>query len=156
MKRKITLSIALALSIVLVSLMSSDSKVGAQNQLRYTADTGFVTLIPGQILRVSVSLGKYIDRDGRFTFRRIEYAQGVCSGGVCKHTVASQSASAPITLMLDEAASFDIPAGGSGVRGIVVSNTPNMRVNAVIIDSATGAVVSLVNNESFKEVIFDF
>jgi len=44
--------------------------------------------------------------------------------------------------MPGEAASIDIGSTPSsvGVRGIVVSNSRNMQVNALVIDAATGAV----------------
>ena len=93
MKRRIILSIALALSIVLVSLMSSDSTVKAQNQIRIVADTSIVTLGPGQVLRIVAGFDPG-PLDGKFiSFRQIEYTQGICNGGVCKHTVASQTTS---------------------------------------------------------------
>ena len=141
MKRRITLSIALALSIVLVSLMSSDSTVKAQNQIRVVADTGIATLGPNQILRITLGL-----QGGNYTFalRRIEYTQGVCSGGVCKHTIASQTTSNPITLMPGEAASIDIPNTAFGVRGVVLSNRRNAQVTAMIINTSTGEVTSQI------------
>ena len=160
MKRRITLSIALVLSIVLVSLMSSDSTVKAQQPERFVWDTGIVTLRENQILRMT--LAKYISRDGGFrgVIRRLSYTQGTCNGdGVCNLAVASQDTSDPVTLMTGEAVSIDFrrcisPICG-GVRGIVLSNSRDVKVNAMIIDSATGEVVSLVKNESLKEVIFE-
>ncbi len=139
MKRKITLSIALALSVVLLSLMSSDSSVQAARQ--FTADTGIVSLGPNQILRLTVA-----EQDDPFFFdaAAIRYAGGICnSEGVCKHTVASQTSNR-IRLMPGEAASFDIPGTGNwGVRGIVTSNR-RMVVNAQIIDVETGNVDAII------------
>ena len=147
MKRRISLSIALALSVGLVLLTNSDSTVKAQNQMRAVADTGVVVLGPNQVLRLGIV--NYRETDFNVRFRQIKYTQGVCSDGVCKQTISSQTASAPITLMPGEAASFDIPAsfqGGVfvGVRGVVLSNSRNVRVNAMIIDTVTGQVDSVL------------
>ena len=146
MKRRITLSIALALSIVSVSLMKSDSTANAQQPERFVWDTGVITIGEGQILRMT--LAKYISRDGGFrgVFRQLSYTQGTCNGdGVCNLAVASQDTSDPVTLMTGEAASIDFrrcisPICG-GVRGIVLSNSRDVKLNAMIIDSATGEVV---------------
>lgn len=138
MKRKITLSIALVLSVVLLSLMSSDSSVQAAREFR--ADTGIVSLGANQILRLTVA-----EQDDPFLFDAagIRYAGGICnSEGVCKHTVASQTSNR-IRLMPGEAASFDIPGTGNWVRGIVTSNR-RMVVNAQIIDVETGNVDAII------------
>ncbi len=146
-RRRITLSIALALSIALVALTSFDSKAQTQNQIRVVADTGIITLGPNQMLRMAVM------KDGsnnmtleNYAFRRIEYAPGICSGGVCKQTIASQNISDTITLMTGEAASTDITPlpNSSAVRVVVLSNNPNPRINALIIDTVTGQVDSLL------------
>jgi len=146
MKRKITLTIALVLSIVLASLTSSDSTVKAQNQIRRVGDTGVVTLLgPNQVLRLTVALGDY---DGNYSldFRRTEYSQGTCSSnGVCRLAVASQTASNPIRLMSGEAASFDIPNTAFGVRGVVLSNSRNVKVTAIVFDTSTQRVVTFTN-----------
>ena len=142
MKRKIILSIALVLSVVLVSLMSSDSTAKAQQQNRFRADTGIVTLGgPNQILRVTV-VGALDLNDLFIRLNRQSFTQDVCNGGVCKLTVASQSTSAPILLMPGEAASFDIPNTAFGVRAVIESNRRDVRANAMIIDSVTGEVVA--------------
>lgn len=143
MKRKIMITIALALSIFLVSLMSSDSSVQAQRQPRFTADTGVITPGPNQRVRLSV-VGDW-NGDGRddIGLRAITYSQGNCSpDGVCIHTPSSQTSSR-IMPMPGEAATFDIPNTGSGVRGIVTSNRP-MVVNAQIIDVETGNVDAII------------
>jgi hypothetical protein len=141
MKRKITLSIALVLSLTLLMLTGSDSRVAAQNQIRVVADTGVITLGPNQILRVTV-VGA-LDLNDLYLFRvnKRSYAQNACSDGICKLAVASQTTTNPITLMPGEAASIDI-AGDElqhGVRGVVLSNSRDIRVNAYIINAVTGA-----------------
>ena len=142
MKRKIILSIALILSVILVSMISSDSTTLAQQPQRFTADTGVVTLGPNQVLRVTVATGDLNGDDtASVRLRWIEYTQGVCnSGGVCKHAVASQTTTNPITLMPGEAASLDLVATTFG-RGIVLSRR-DVRATAAIINTLTGETVS--------------
>src|SRR5215203_3661486 len=122
MKRKIILSIALALSIILVSLIKSDSIVAAEIQTKFVFDTGVITLGPNQDLRLSVLSGTPT-ANGSFNFRvrRFGYAQDSCTGGVCKLSVDSQTASDLITLLPGEAAFFDIPAELQVVRAVVVT-----------------------------------
>jgi hypothetical protein len=146
MKRRIALSIALVLSITLVSLIKSDSTANAQPPVRCKADTGVITLGANQKLRVVVT-GMGGNDAITVRFRRMEYTQDACGGGVCKLVVASQSMSAPITLMSDEAASFDILNTAFGVRGVVVSNRRNMRSTAAIIDTITGELTLLETME---------
>jgi hypothetical protein len=152
MKRRIILSIALALSIVLVSLMSSDSSVAAQNQIKIVADTGMVALGPGQTLRLTVAAPVgVVNLDHHILeFRRINYTENVCSGNVCKQSVASVTNSGAIALLPGEAASFHIGPEiyGNGVRGVVLSNSRDLRVNAMIIETATGKIVSLYDPAS--------
>ena len=150
MKRRITLSIALALSLVLVSLMSSDQTARAQPSQKFTSDTGLVALGPNQVLRITVAVGD-IDGDDavRVRFRWIEYSQGVCSGGVCKHAIESQNTSAPITLTPGEVLSFDHIGNFNFLRGVVLSNSRKLRVNAIVFDTSTQRVVDL------REVTFN-
>src|SRR5687768_13242660 len=144
MKRRISLSIALALSVILLSLMSSDSTVTAQNQMRAVADTGVVTLGPNQILRVAAAAGALNDDDMRVSFRRIKYAQGACNGdGVCKQSIVSQSMSAPITLAPNESAVVDA-ADYVIWRVVVFSNNRNARVTGAIINVSTGETTSQI------------
>ncbi len=146
MKRRITLSIALFLSIVLVSLTGSDQAINAQNQMRLVRDTGVVTRGADQELRITAAYNG--DDNIRIRFRKIEYGQNTCSGGVCKQTVVSETTSAPITLSAGEAASFTcIPASVYGVRVQVLSNSQELNANAWIIDSVTGLVQSSLDDE---------
>lgn len=143
MKCRITLSIALALSIVLVSLTASDSFVQAQvGELRGAYDTGIVALGPNQVLRIGVV--SYRETDFNVRFRRLEYMQTACNGGVCKLAVASQSTTDPITLMPNEALGFNTkgdPVAGY-VRGVVLSSSRDARVTATIVNTLTGETVS--------------
>jgi len=149
MHRKITLSLALALALLL-SLMSSESPVGARPPQRFVFDTGLVKVGVGQTLMVFVAAGD-VNGDGRvdatdFVFRRFAYVQGPCSGdGACRQTIESQSTSDRIMLMPDEAASIAVdPSDPSGntVRAVVVSSNRNARVTATIIDKVTGKTTS--------------
>ena len=147
MKRKIILSIALFLSIGLVSLTSSDSPVAAQNQLRIVADSGFIAATLDQdinSLRVTVNTGAGDDAIA-VRFRRIDYTQIACDGGICKHEISAQTTSDPIILQPGEAVSLNVQGnqiGTDGVRIVVLSSSRNVRVNGSIIDAVTGAVVT--------------
>jgi hypothetical protein len=144
MKRRLTLSIALG--VVLLSLTSFDSSSAqTQNQIRYVFDTGVITLGPNQFLRIS---GDGVDQDDvvRLRSREINYTPGVCGGGVCRQEIESQTTSGLIILQPGEAVSIDFrrctfPICG-GVRSVVLSDNKNVQVNVMIIDGATGAVVS--------------
>jgi len=145
MKRRIRLSIALALSVVLLSLTSFDSTVNAAPPLKFNADSGIIALGPNQVLRLTVA--NRLDTVS-VRFRRIEYAQDSCdAAGVCRHIISSQTVSNLITLAPGEGARFDI-AGHEGegiaVRGVVSSNNQNARVTATIIDTTTGKVEAIV------------
>jgi len=73
-------------------------------------------------------------------FRRLEYAQVSSNDGVRKTALALQTTSDSITLAPGEDASFDIPNIAFGVRGVVLSNRPDVRVTAQIINRKTGEV----------------
>ena len=144
MKRK-TLSIALAMSVVLVSLMSSGSNAMEQNQIRVVADTGIVALGPDQVLRVIMKDGSNNVTLENYVLRRIDYTQSVCGGGICKDTISSQTTSAPMTLAPNESLRVDLEWNPllTGTRLIVLSNRQDVAVNSMIIDSITGKVVSI-------------
>ncbi len=143
MKRRITLSIALALSIVLVSLTSSDSSVGAQQLRRFRADTGVVKLGPNQTLRVTAAWDLNNDGLAFVRFSGMEYAQGACNDGICKLSVSSIYNNNPTALMPGEAASYSFGATQT-VRAIVAGDRRNVRVTAAIIDTVTGGTVTQI------------
>jgi hypothetical protein len=142
MKRKIILSIALTTSIILVSLAVSDRTVSAEPPQRYAWDTGIIPRGPNQILRVTVTAA--LDLNDLYVFRanKQSYTQEACEGGICRLAVAAQTLSEPIAMTAGEAASIDItpPSNYPAVRAVIVSNRPNLRVNAAIIDALTGEV----------------
>lgn len=144
MKRKITLSIALLIALSAVALTDSDATVEAQNQLRYVADTGVVTLGPNQKLRVS--LGDVNGDGAAFRARRIGYQSAGCANGVCRLAADPQDPTGTVYLTAGEAATVDfIGTDLSGTRITITSNDRNLKVNAMIIDTATGYVSS--NND---------
>ena len=140
MKRKITLSIALVLSIVLVSLMSSDSTVNAEPPQRYRFDTGVITLGANQILRVTTVSGQGSGDPIPVEFRQLNYMQTDCGGGICKQAVSSQTTSGPLLLAPNEAATFTCIPGSVTVRAIVASGNRYLRVNAIVFDTSTQRV----------------
>lgn len=143
MKRRTALSIALALSVIVLALMSSDSKVIAQGGgadfTRFRADTGVVTLGPNQKLRITVANGL---RSATVRFRRLEYTPGSCSGGVCKHIISSQLVSDPLTLAPGEAATYNEGDTATNVRCVVTTNRQDVNVKGLIINASTGEVLS--------------
>ena len=143
MKRRITTSIAVTLSVVLLTTASFTSKATAAPPLKYHADSGIVALGPNQMLRVMVA-NRLDTASIRFT--RIEYTQDSCdAAGACKHIISSQTTSNLITLAPGEGASFDIAGHetqAAAVRGVVSINLINVQVTAVIIDTTTGKVDS--------------
>ena len=143
MKRRIALTMALALGSLLVSLTTSDSTARAQQQTRFRGDTGIVTLGPNQVLRVTATG----DVDGNdflaVRFRRVQYGQGPCDGGVCTLASVTDLIIDPMILKPGEAASLDLAqAGFKGVRILVQSNRRNVQATAMIIDTVTGETTS--------------
>jgi hypothetical protein len=146
MKQKITLSIAIALSIALLSLIRSDSTVNAEPPQRFAFDTGVVTLGANQILQVTAISGQGSGDPIPTEFRQRNYMPTACDGGgVCKYAVSSQTASDPLLLAPNEAAVFTCIPGSVTVRATVLSNTRNLRVNAIVFDTSTQRVVSVVH-----------
>jgi len=152
MKRKLTLSIALVLGIVLFSLMSSDWRVGAEPPQRFVFDTGLIKVGAGQMLTVFVAMGDF-NGDGSvdgadYVFRRFEYVQGPCTGDdVCRLAIGSQTVSAVTHLTPGQAASIAVDPSdpnGNTVRAVVVSNKRSARVTASIIDTVTGKTISQI------------
>jgi hypothetical protein len=142
MKRQITLSIMLALSVLLAPAGFPRTAQGQQPQ-RFRADPGVVTPGVNEMLRVTVAS----TRDDTITvrFRWMRYAAAGCGGAppVCRHVVASQGASPRETLSPDDALSFDLQGTGAEVRVMVESNSRNARVNVQLIDTTTGQTTSL-------------
>ena len=140
MKRSIPLALALAVSVILLSLARYDSATQAQQRDRlFQWDTGVVSLGPNQVLRLTGDWNG--DGDTTVGFREIKYGQGACNGTVCKLIPISTTTSGPHTLANGEAISLELIATTYG-RGIVTSNRRNMRVTASIINTTTGETTS--------------
>ena len=140
MKPRIILPIALTLAL-LISFVSFAPTAQAQRTLKPVADTGVITLGPNQILRITRA---GTQNEGAFgvQFGRASYMPLGCNGdGVCKYDVASQSLAAPVMVNPGQAASIEITNSNTAVRGIVLSNNPDARITALIINTSTGEVI---------------
>ena len=144
MKHKVIFSIALAASLLLVSMFKADSTtVRAEPPQRFTWSTGLLKLGPGQVLRIAAD---NTDRDDPIivVFRRQSYMQTGCSDGICKQVMSDQSSSAPVALGPNESAVVDAADYVVWRSVSVVSNSPNVQVTASIVDSATGQTTSVL------------
>lgn len=150
MKRRITLSLALALS-VLVSLVTLPTTAQAQQRIRFRADTGLVKLGRNQVLRLDVTFDRDVNNiadeaQALVRFSTIKYVQGSCnSDGVCKHVAAGTVTAGPYSLASGEAASIvtdNVDPDEFFGRVMVVSNRRKMRATATIINTATGETTS--------------
>ena len=153
MKRRIALSIALAVSVLSLALVRSDSTGRAQQRQRCTEDTGVITLGPNQALRLTLFGDSDGDRAISVRFRRIEYAQGACNGGVCKLGSVTDLILDPVTLRPGEAAFYtSSPLGGLlGVRLVALTNDRNVRATATIINTVTGEATSTSLLDTMEE-----
>ncbi len=134
MKNKVTLLIAVLFSVALLPVAAK-----AQSGMKPIADTGMLTLGPNQILRLTVATGDVNGDDNiRVRFRQMEYME---QGNI--YRVSSSSTSPPISLTSGEANLRDIPNTGSPVRGIVLSNSRNVKVVGVVFDTSTQRVVAI-------------
>src|SRR5688572_23336939 len=93
-------------SVMCLGLMLIFSSAAHSQTLRPLGDTGILPIGPNQILRIS---GDGVDQDDVVVrIRRINYSQTGCApGNICKHSILSQTLSAPITLAPGEAVSLD-------------------------------------------------
>ena len=144
MKRKMTLSLMLTFSMLLPLVGFASTAQGQQQKKKPVAATGVFTPAAGQVLRITVAGAGSDTITIRFAWKR--FVGGTCSAvmgaTVCRHTVASEGMSAPVTLGPNEAASLDVGGDGNGVEVMVFSNDTNVRVNAMIIDAASGNVIA--------------
>lgn len=140
MKRSIALAVALAMSGIVLSLVSSNSATQAQLRGRlFHWDTGVVSLGPNQVLRITGDWNG--DGDTTVGFREIKYGQGACNGAVCKLMTIGTTTSGPHTVAAGEAISLKLVATTYG-RGIVTSNRRDVQVTASIINTTTGETTS--------------
>lgn len=137
--KTVTFAVALALSVILLSLASSDSVTQAQQRRLFQWDTGVVSLGPNQVLRITGDWNG--DGDTTVGFREIKYGQGACSGAVCKLVILSTTTSGPHNVPAGEGISLNLVATTYG-RGIVTSDRRDARVTASIINTTTGETTS--------------
>ena len=143
MKAIVTLSIAFVFCVLLLSTTAT-----AQGGLKPIADCGMIPLAPNEELRLTVAVGDVNNDNIRIRFRLIEYTAGVCTGTVCKHLVISQAITPPVTLNANEAASTAFPTTVAGedvryVRGVVLSDSQNVRVRGIVFDTSTQRINSI-------------
>ena len=139
MKRSIALAVALAVSVILLSLATSNSATQARQRSLFQWDTGVVSLGPNQVLRITGDWNG--DGDTTVGFREIKYGQGACNGAVCKLMTIGTTTSGPHTVAAGEAISLELVATTYG-RGIVTSNRRDVQVTASIINTTTGETTS--------------
>ena len=139
MKRNNLLIVALAVSVMLLSLASFDSVSQAQQRKLFQWDTGVVPLGPNQVLRLSGDWNG--DGDTTVGFREIKYGQSTCNGSVCKLVIIGTTSSGPHNVASGEGISLELVATTYG-RGIVTSNRRDVTVTASIINTTTGETTS--------------
>ena len=138
--KTIALIVALAVSVILLSLVSSDSPAQAQERGRlFHWDTGVVSLGPNQVLRITGDWN--CDGDTTVGFREIKYGKGACNGTVCKLIAISSTTSGPHSVAAGEGISLELVATTYG-RGIVTSNRRDVQMTASIINTTTGETTS--------------
>src|SRR5437879_5783283 len=142
MKRQSTLSIALALSLFISIVNFPLTAQGQQPPKRFRGDTGVITLGMGQKLVVYIGGS----RDAvRVRFAWMRYMPAGCNTeGVCRHTIQSEGATAPVNVGAGEAASFEMQGTGNGVRVEVRVSLGDVIGDESIINTATGEVTSHV------------
>jgi hypothetical protein len=132
--------------IILLSVATLTPTISAQQRHRFRADTGVVTLGMGQVLRITLSSEAFESNNvikPRFVWMR--YGPMNCNTeGVCRQLVQSQGMTTPLNINQNEAASFDMQGTGGGVRVSVFVAAGDVNGDALIINSATGEVVSHV------------
>ena len=139
MKRSMLFSVALAVSVILLSVVSSDSVTQAQQRKLFQWDTGVVSLGPNQVLRITGDWNG--DGDTTVGFKEIKYEQGACNGNVCKLIIIGTTTSGPLNVVAGEGISLELVATTYG-RGIVTSNRRDVQVTASIINTTTGETTS--------------
>src|SRR5947207_1415231 len=155
MKRKMTLSLMLTFSVLLPVMTFVPTGQGQQQKRKPVAATGVFTPAAGQVLRITVAGAGSDTITIRFAWKR--FVGGTCSAvmgaTVCRHTVASEGMSAPVTLGPNEAASLDVGGDGNGVEVMVFNNDGNVSVQAMIIDVASGD--NMVAEETAQAVLVE-
>jgi len=143
MERKTRWSLLITISL-LASVVSLPLPAQAQQGQKFRGDTGIVTVGMGQVLRITVN-GQSGNDTFRVRFAWTKYLQSSCNAdGVCRHIVQSQGTTAPVNLGANEGASYDVQGFGGGVRVGVFISGGDVDTDALIINTATGEVVSQI------------
>lgn len=142
MNLKIVIALAVALTLGLFALSSSNPAAPQQGQ-KLRADSGVIDLGPNQIMRITVAAR--LDT-AKVRFRRLGYAEGTPIGGVSKQTVSSDTQSALITLAPGESASMDVPSPSDTLRTLVTSDRADVQVRIMIVDTETGKIESYIGS----------
>lgn len=157
MKRIITLLLALALSIISVLLMSSDSPVEAQQgqTMKGTFRTGVIALTANENLSLTVAAGD-TNGDGRIDgtdaiavrFRRTQYIKTNCADGVCRYVVESVTVSDPVIVMPNEAVRSELMGNqiGTDRTGTIeaLTSSKNAQATVHLYDALTGQTKSVL------------
>lgn len=144
MKLKILFLTIVGLSFMFLFPACFDSAVNAQQRTRFKADTGAVSLGAGQKMIVSISVDPVTDTPERVRFRSMRYGQTQCQpNGICRQTAESQETTPILTMNPNESLSFEMNGNGNTVSAEVFSSTRNVRVNVMIIDTATGQITAI-------------
>ena len=144
MKRQSTLSIAMALSLLLSIVSFPLPAQAQQTPKRFRGDTGVITLGVGQVLRITIASEGFESNNFAVRFAWMKYMPAGCNTeGVCRHTIQSEGATAPVNVGAGEAASFEMQGTGSGVRVVVRASFGDVTGDATI-SGADGAVVAHV------------
>src|SRR5258708_17749661 len=106
MKSRIFVALAVGIVLSLASFTATAQK-DAPLRKSVMADTGIVSLGQGQVLRVTLDWGDG-SAEAVVRFRRIEYSQGICNGGLCPLALSSQTTSAPLRPMPAKAPSMTL------------------------------------------------
>ena len=138
--RKIT-SIAIVLSVVILSLISSAPTAHAKKERVFSVDTGIITLGPNQMMRIVTNNNDpeagYVVRFSQMTY------SGTSSSGTSRYTRVSQTTSDPIPVAPGEGFSIDIGTS-ENLRVVVSSDSPELLVTAQIIDTTTGNIIAIL------------
>ena len=138
MKRKMTNSTAIALSVLLSVMTFVPTAHGQQLKGKPVDATGVLTLATGQTLRITVAPGFGVD-DVSVVLAWKRYMPESCTGtpAVCRHMVTSEGSTPVQTLGANDALSLDVPGDRNGLSLMVFANK-DVRVKFMIIDTATG------------------
>src|SRR5207247_3707418 len=135
MKRKMTNSKAIALSVLLSVMTFVPTAHGQQLKRTPVADTAVLTPAEGQTFRITVAPGFGVDDVSVVLAWKMYMPEG-CSGtpAVCRNMVTSQGSTPVQMLGANDALSLDVPGNGiNGVRLMVFANR-DVQVLAQIMD----------------------